>query len=180
MRINLPKFVEKVQMNLSQLVDKLQMNLPVSVNKIEMISIRGIQNLKLTGLLCCGSWARRQQCMSEVSWPTYSNNKINYCISIIFLPQSCQSRMMLDSPDGKVSWREREVLPKGKLWFLLLSMTRFLTPKSLICICICNCNWNFNCTWLLGAPEGDLRARQLDYRERKLLPSILVLKFLFA
>ena len=44
MRINLPKFVEKVQMNLSQLVDKLQMNLPVSVNKMEMISIRGIQN----------------------------------------------------------------------------------------------------------------------------------------
>jgi len=39
-------------------------------------------------------------------------------------------RMMLDSPDGEVTWREREILPEG-------------------------------------APEGDLRARQLEYRTRE-------------
>eukprot|EP00088_Acartia_fossae_P013923 TRINITY_DN17381_c0_g1_i12.p1 TRINITY_DN17381_c0_g1~~TRINITY_DN17381_c0_g1_i12.p1 ORF type:complete len:421 (-),score=75.94 TRINITY_DN17381_c0_g1_i12:191-1453(-) len=41
-------------------------------------------------------------------------------------------RMMLDSPDGQVTWLEREELPQG-------------------------------------APEGELRARQLDYREKEIV-----------
>jgi len=44
-------------------------------------------------------------------------------------------RMLMDEPDGEVSWLPREELPKG-------------------------------------APEGDLRARQLDYREKEIIQTL--------